>query len=81
MADVQAGRLTDRGPAEGGGVLAVSQAMRLCAGNLPLNLLAVDDDVHIREVCRAVAANPARVSDDGHVEEGEGVAPTGRWKE
>lgn len=48
---VQAGRLPDRGPTESAGVIAVTEAMRLRAGNLPLNLLVVDDDEHIREVC------------------------------
>ena len=36
--------------------LALTEGLRIRASNPPLNLLVVDDDGHIREVCRSVAA-------------------------
>jgi two-component system response regulator HydG len=36
--------------------MALTERLRLGSENPPLNLLVVDDDEHIREVCRAVAA-------------------------
>jgi len=54
MADTQAGRLTHHGPVPGGEYLSVARTALAKSGNLPLNLLVVDDDAHIRDLCHAV---------------------------
>jgi len=56
MADVPAGQLTGRAAEASAEFMALTEGLRLRGGNPPLNLLVVDDDEHIREVCRTVAA-------------------------
>ena len=55
MADTQAGRLMNHGPVPGGEYLNIGRATHAKGGNLGLNLLVVDDDAHVRDVCHAVA--------------------------
>ena len=54
MADTQAGRLTKEAPLPGGEYLGAMRASSR-RSTVPLNLLVVDDDAHVRELCRAVA--------------------------
>jgi two-component system response regulator HydG len=56
MADATAGRLTSKAAETSAELMALTERLRLGSENPPLNLLVVDDDEHIREVCRAVAA-------------------------
>ncbi|HXY00709.1 MAG TPA: sigma-54 dependent transcriptional regulator [Candidatus Limnocylindrales bacterium] len=56
MAEAHAGRLTNHNLENRAGYLEPGQQLRAASGSPPLNLLVVDDDEHIREVCRAVAA-------------------------
>jgi DNA-binding NtrC family response regulator len=57
MADTHASRLAAREPVAEGDFLASAGGMRdVQATATPVSLLVVDDDEHIREVCRSVAA-------------------------
>jgi len=56
MAEAQMGRLADHNLETRADLAALANAMRPSREGLPVNLLVVDDDEHIREVCRTVAA-------------------------
>lgn len=56
MADAQAARLASRTPEAEAEFLTLTEGMGPYKGGAPVSLLVVDDDDHIREVCRAVAA-------------------------
>ena len=70
MADTRSGRPmqhTDKAMAD---LMATTDGLHLPTINPPLNLLVVDDDAHIREVCRSVAVETGmRVLDVGTAEE------------
>jgi len=55
MADTQAGRFTNSVPMPGGDFHATTHAARARNASVPLNLLVVDDDGHVRELCHSVA--------------------------
>ena len=55
MADTQAGRLINPGSASRGEYLTVARAATVKNTNAPLSLLVVDDEAHIRDICRSVA--------------------------
>jgi DNA-binding NtrC family response regulator len=55
MADTQASRLANHGLAPGGEYLSLARAAHAKSAGSPLNLLVVDDDEHVRDVCHAVA--------------------------
>ncbi|HTZ31095.1 MAG TPA: sigma-54 dependent transcriptional regulator [Methylomirabilota bacterium] len=54
MADTQASQLTNRTPVPRGDFLSATQG-RARGMSAPLNLLVVDDDGHVRELCHSVA--------------------------
>jgi len=56
MAHVYAGQLATQAARATAEFIAQAEGLQPRSGNPPLNLLVVDDDEHIREVCRAVAA-------------------------
>lgn len=56
MADTPTGRLTGHERKAEADFLALTEGMRLRPDASPVSLLVVDDDEHIREVCRTVAA-------------------------
>jgi two-component system response regulator HydG len=56
MADTQAARLATRTPEAEAEFLTLTESMSPHKGGAPVSLLVVDDDDHIREICRAVAA-------------------------
>ncbi|MGB7730949.1 MAG: sigma-54 dependent transcriptional regulator [Candidatus Acidiferrum sp.] len=55
MADTQSGRLMQHAGKAMSDFMALTEGLHLPTLNPPLNLLVVDDDEHIREVCRTVA--------------------------
>ncbi|MGB2635179.1 MAG: sigma-54 dependent transcriptional regulator [Candidatus Acidiferrum sp.] len=55
MADTQSGRLMQHADKAMSDFMALTEGLHLATVNPPLNLLVVDDDEHIREVCRTVA--------------------------
>jgi len=57
MADTQAGRLAGREPVADTEILSFTDRINnvVRSGVAPVSLLVVDDDEHIREVCRSVA--------------------------
>lgn len=56
MADAFAGRQGIQAPEAASEFMALTEGLRTRSSNPPLNLLVVDDDEHIREVCRTVAS-------------------------
>lgn len=56
MAEAQAGRLTGQDLETHADLAALSDRVHPAGENAPVNLLVVDDDEHIREVCRTVAS-------------------------
>jgi DNA-binding NtrC family response regulator len=70
MADAQAGRFihpTTKSTAE---FMALTDGLTIPGANAPLQLLVVDDDEHIRDVCRAVGTETGmRVRDVSTAEE------------
>jgi len=56
MSDLHAGRLAGQAAEAAAQFVALTDGPRLQSVNPPLILLVVDDDAHIREVCRTVAA-------------------------
>jgi len=69
MAEIQAGRLMNpRSVPEANYVFAQEAAAKPIS--LPVNLLVVDDDAHVRELCRSVAMESGmKVSDVSTAEE------------
>jgi len=56
MSGIQAGRLAGGGAEASAEFVALTSGLPLPQVNQPLTLLVVDDDEHIREICRTVAA-------------------------
>ena len=70
MADTQAGRFIHPTTKSSAEFMALTEGLTLPSANPPLNLLVVDDDEHIREVCRTVATETGmRVRDVSTAEE------------
>jgi DNA-binding NtrC family response regulator len=57
MAETQRGGVFGRGIPEQTGLVPLTESVRPKRESAPVNLLVVDDDQHIREVCRAVASD------------------------
>jgi DNA-binding NtrC family response regulator len=57
MSEAHGGRLSGQLSTPQSEFMALTEGMRVGAGNPPLTLLIVDDDEHIREVCRSVAVD------------------------
>jgi len=57
MADTQTARLSSPGTGASAEFLALTEGLRPRPANTPMSLLVVDDDEHIREICRSVAAD------------------------
>lgn len=55
MAEAHLGKIIPQASQAAADFLALTEGLSLRTSNPPLNLLIVDDDEHIREVCRAVA--------------------------
>jgi DNA-binding NtrC family response regulator len=55
MADTQAGRILGSSFAKASGILSISEVAPVPRVTLPVHLLVVDDDEHVRGVCRGVA--------------------------
>ena len=56
MAHAQAGQLAAQAARASEEFMGLADGLRAHSENPPLNLLVVDDDEHIREVCRTVGA-------------------------
>jgi PleD family two-component response regulator len=70
MADAFAGQTRAQISKAASEFLTMTEGLHERASSPPLNLLVVDDDEHIREVCRSVASETGmKVSDVGTAEE------------
>jgi len=68
--NTQPSRLTDARPTAGVGYVEIGRPVGNTTRSVPLNLLVVDDDAHIRELCKVVASESGmRASDVSTAEE------------